>query len=423
MVTEPTLKVKVVCTDVFRLGIDSRMVGAKLPARGGLRPKMAVPGCLKMADKRYLDAALFTIPFPGARPESLHFVAFLVVASSDASLRLIAFESKNKSWRVVCNLDHHHAPVLSLRYECLHFDSSRDPQRAAGSKDAALDNRPGPASPEAEGSTFSLAPGAGSQCLHLVVSGGTDGSIAVWDVTAAVDDFADRLVSQRFGRSRAPRHSADERIDAEGSKVSSRRDSEMQMRSQVDKGSPKDGSGKADEADAVVMKPVRTFTDAHQSGVNALASFTTIDGQRARMTVLSGGDDQSLFIGVLSLKLRAGNTPNTSDNVGPMNAEFCEFLKMRPGKRPADGSRCPRGLSANTISQHPSEIPSRISADAAPQVRSHSEGASTPSTGLQNSLCPASSILSVDAQYDSSILSLDAQYVFSDPLGRCSVRG
>lgn len=369
------------------------MVGAKPPARGGLRPKMAVPGVLKTADKRYVAAVLFAISLPVLRPSSLHFIAFIVAASSDASLRLLAFEPQNKKWHVVSILEHHHAPVLSLQHECLYVKPSRASSRVVVSSGEASSDWHRYTSPDAEATSPAGPPSAELVCLRLVVSGGTDGSIAVWDVTHAVDDFLGRLAGNCMGRSN------DDRAGADAAAVQLRRKPAFPAHSEAKAWEPEDGSGSYDAVDAMVVNPLHVFFNAHQSGVNAISSFTKIDGGRAQMTILSGGDDQSLFIGTLSLKLAAGMAANAGEDHQSMKTGFYEFLKSENDGETQESSRVSHRTTHDTTSRRSSQPLGCLSVDAAPQVRDRDERLSTSAIGTQHLPRSSPPIFSVRAGY------------------------
>lgn len=131
-------------------------------------------------------------------------------ASSGAQLSLRAFDAQAAEWRPVCRLVQHARPVLSL--------ASALVGAAAGS----------------------------TRCL--LVSGTTDGELAVWDVSAAAAAAA-----------------ADEPSSAD-----------REVRAEVR---------------AVLVQPRR-----HQSGVNALAALPCAGG----LLVVSGGDDQALHASLLA---------------------------------------------------------------------------------------------------------------------------
>eukprot|EP00897_Mesotaenium_endlicherianum_P010197 jgi/Mesen1/9205/ME000591S08531 len=130
-------------------------------------------------DLRYLCVTAFTIG--DLRRGTL--VAYVAAASSDTSLSLLAYHASSSSWHVVARMQYHRSPVLSLDHVAL----------APGATSCSF----------AQGGA--LAPGAAEGSIHhWIVSGATDGSIAVWDVTEAVLRFDAASTALAAATSAAP---------------------------------------------------------------------------------------------------------------------------------------------------------------------------------------------------------------------------
>lgn len=104
-------------------------------------------------------------PLPGG-------CCLVLVASSDAKLQLLRLDMSARRWAAVCHLGFHLSPLLSLHHmqhaaaHCQHDE----PQHSPGG---------------AKHLTISESIAGCSRDLQLAFSGGTDGSVALWDLTCA----------------------------------------------------------------------------------------------------------------------------------------------------------------------------------------------------------------------------------------------
>lgn len=177
-------------------------VGARVPHKSGRRQRKLKNSKTK---HRCLCVRSTSVDMAGKR------VSFLVVSSSDASLSVLALstDGERSSWQVAADMCFHESPVLSI--------SIRD----------------------IEGRTF-------------VTSGATDGGIALWDISSALQGF---------------------------------------------------GSGES----AQQLRPLLALPQVHQSGVNALYLCQTppfalpLGEKSVHLSVVSGGDDQAIHITVCCL--------------------------------------------------------------------------------------------------------------------------
>ena len=182
------------------------------------------------------------------------------------------------------------------------------------------------------------------QNAYLIVSGATDGSIAVWDITNLVITFTKHMLSgvvslaSSAGTQLRPRtgrgsqggrrfRSAKQRqaglpqdkkiggnanaVDRAVEDVSSvadvsveeildvTEDAEANFKAengsaiQVDDVSEKTGSSPYQPS---LLHPLCTFTEAHQSGVNCLSAAKVAGEKNSEIVVVSGGDDQRIHV-------------------------------------------------------------------------------------------------------------------------------
>ncbi|KAG6556956.1 hypothetical protein Mapa_001372 [Marchantia paleacea] len=102
-------------------------------------------------DHRYLAMTAFAVRCANTRK----VVCFVVTASSHAAISLHAFHVATRSWVEVATLDYQEAPVLTIEHIVAPFSS----------------------------------PLSGSGDAYIVLTGATNGNIALWDVTCAVADY------------------------------------------------------------------------------------------------------------------------------------------------------------------------------------------------------------------------------------------
>eukprot|EP00898_Chlorokybus_atmophyticus_P002804 jgi/Chlat1/3524/Chrsp23S03796 len=203
-------------------------------------------------DRRYLALTAFAKGSFGDRT----LVCFIVVASSNATLTLFAFNMHEKSWKSLAALDCHTAPVLSLVHHILAKES--------GDGDATV-----------------------------VFSGSTDGSLAAWDVT----EFTEQFMS---GTTNGKTSSQEETITQNGVVDNST----LSMKKSADGAYRKRTSSRAKTRVAhnmyategpkdplTVLKPAFFVNKLHQSGVNC-ASVATVSARACLL--VTGGDDQAI---------------------------------------------------------------------------------------------------------------------------------
>jgi hypothetical protein len=174
--------------------LEWEWLGTRPPPGRGLRPKsLGVGLSTPVSDQRCLAVSAF-LPSPADRPAASAGpacgagVAFLVMASSDATLCMLALELErrahgpnsgecSRAWQTVANLEYHQAPVL-----CTAHVATEAPAEAVAA-----------AAPSASGIGSGVAPQAAPQRArrrHLVLSGASDGGVALWDLTGAAGGFA-----------------------------------------------------------------------------------------------------------------------------------------------------------------------------------------------------------------------------------------
>lgn len=201
----------------------------------------------------------------------------------------------------VAVLEHHTVPVLALQHLVIPIDDS-------------------------------------CQNAYLIVSGATDGSIAVWDITNLIITFTKNMVSGEASltsnagtqlRPRTGRGSQGGRRfrwakqrQAGMSKEKKVRENATVVEGAVDVVSPKEdvnvnenleitvsaeAAGAASQADvseapgslpyqSSVLLPLCTFAAAHQSGVNCLSAAKVAGKHGSEVVVVSGGDDQRIHV-------------------------------------------------------------------------------------------------------------------------------
>ena len=133
------------------------------------------------SDQRYLAICAFLwqqqqplpLPFASAAAAPGLPLVFVVAAASDASLTLLCCDlatcqrqlgagHRLPQWAAAADLQHHACPVLCTAHCCLEEPASSGSGRSAGTSSSHS-----------------------SRQRHVVCSGATDGTVAVWDVTPA----------------------------------------------------------------------------------------------------------------------------------------------------------------------------------------------------------------------------------------------
>ncbi|KAJ7565067.1 hypothetical protein O6H91_02G046200 [Diphasiastrum complanatum] len=272
-------------------------------------------------DLRYLSLTAFST----CCAQTGFVICFIVAASSDATLSMHAFDTSTRSWVKVAVLEYHLAPVLVVQHIAIPCPQS------------------GP-----------------FEKLFMVLSGATDGNIAVWDVTHVIIDFINsyRGPNQSFvpaplrpftGRGseggrrwKSSRHKTvalqelmqlnefhsvhmeqnrtlkkvgDLFTEAQGSNDYLKRDvnphkfhADISSENQ-DSAKPDETENSTSECNGVsVVCPVHVFNNAHQSGVNCMSisevkcekQFTTEAG--LMFLLVSGGDDQAMHVATFTLQ-------------------------------------------------------------------------------------------------------------------------
>ncbi|XP_035672898.1 WD repeat-containing protein 6-like isoform X1 [Branchiostoma floridae] len=207
-------------------------------------------------------------------PHAAHLF-FLAAACSDGFLRLFVYDDRQRKIELFCVSDFHHHCVLSVD----HFFTTT-----------------------ADGSTHTY-----------VISGATDGQIAVWNVTPVLlaslssDDItAQETRNVSLGASaEVAQPLTTEATKHQGGMDPSTKDMQAAaapvLKMQVDSGClRKTGASK------VKMNSPDVLLESHQSGVNAI-SIWRVDSHH--YLVASGGDDNSLQITLLSLQKDTPNKP------------------------------------------------------------------------------------------------------------------
>ncbi|XP_059311756.1 LOW QUALITY PROTEIN: uncharacterized protein LOC132063295 [Lycium ferocissimum] len=289
-------------------------------------------------DWRYLAVTAFLVQVAGTRCS----VCFVVVACSDATVTLRALLVPYRLWFDVALLTPLSSPVLALRHIVV------------------------PTHPPVQGNIQ-----FGNR--YIIISGSTDGCIAIWDLTDHVENFMRQLSAFQIGKGldsqKRPRTGRGSQGGRQWrslrSQVSNKITGDEQLSEvPVLKGKPDNGFGattvpgtdknvqhhalggnshSVENTDLVspdtstgmwkLQKacPLHVFEDVHQSGVNCL-HVSDINGhevsdRRSTFYVLSGGDDQSLNCLRLDFSLTSmgqssesstleQNSTTTSQNVG-----------------------------------------------------------------------------------------------------------
>ncbi|XP_024532474.1 WD repeat-containing protein 6 isoform X2 [Selaginella moellendorffii] len=207
-------------------------------------------------DLRYMALTVFAVESDGVP------VYFVVAAMSNAILTVKAFDSSSKTWSRIAVLQHHKCPVLTLHHAVLPCFSQ-----------GTLANR------------------------FFVFSGCTDGSIAVWDLTNSVASFT--VGEREKAQGLRP-------LSGRGSQGGKARRRLNHQRHPSQQQILKDPQSSPDlSQDAAVLSPVLVLSCCHQSGVNSLYVCAT---SSSTLSIVSGGDDQSLHFSVLSMQEGAGST-------------------------------------------------------------------------------------------------------------------
>eukprot|EP00877_Chromochloris_zofingiensis_P006220 jgi/Chrzof1/1851/Cz10g23200.t1 len=252
-----------------------KLICSREPARG-FRPKSTAKGQNSVkADARYLAVDVIHVHTAGApSAHTGHLSALIAAARSDSLLELLHLDGTNCTWQVVAVLECHTHPVLSM--------TSIRQQSTAQS--AALAPCADPASTAQACSMSSTAsqlcsstPGgdmddsSSGPPLVLLLTGASDGGVALWDLTHLVDLLQD---DSTFSTS-LPCTTHEQPCSTD--KVASVQGPSIRH-----------------------VLPVLTCEAVHQSGVNALcvgwADPLAEDAHGQHLMVATGGDDQAVAV-------------------------------------------------------------------------------------------------------------------------------
>ncbi|VFQ88926.1 unnamed protein product [Cuscuta campestris] len=220
-------------------------------------------------DWRYLAVTAFLAKGSGSKAT----VCFIVVACSDATLSLRALILPHRLWFDVALLTPLSSPVLALQHVIV-------PKHLLSEDIIQMGN------------------------LYIVISGSTDGSIALWDLTEHVESFMQLLPSLEMVESIDDQKRPRTGRGSQGGRW---------WRSLGSHVSKKKSACGNDDAPSVYVKekkrnvssldiyeigPLHVFNNTHQSGVNCLhvsnVTMPTASDSVFGFCVVSGGDDQSL---------------------------------------------------------------------------------------------------------------------------------
>lgn len=222
-----------------------RWVCARPPILGGMR-RLSLPKGVttSAADHRILAAVVFEASATASASDCSQldacFTAFVATAASDSAVTLLALDTLDHSWTQLASMTHHCCPVISLAHL-----PSPSPPSAHRQPFTVSKTRPGDAREDVRHI------GAPAHQQHLLFSGATDGSIAVWDVSAVVSSSQSCASgSDKIGTSLQP------------------------------------------------LQPIMVLPAVHTAGVNAISVAWAEDG---RAVIVSGGDDQALVTTMLHI--------------------------------------------------------------------------------------------------------------------------
>ncbi|CAH1434212.1 unnamed protein product [Lactuca virosa] len=210
-------------------------------------------------DWRYLAVTAFLVKFSGSRMS----VCFIVVSCSDATVTLRALVLPHRLWFDIALLVPSTSPVLSLQHVVV-------PDLATFKDKSQM------------------------RSLFMVISGSTDGSIAFWDVTEAVEAFMRKVsvlhkedCNNFQTRPRTGRGSQGGRQWRSLEKTDNDTSSDL--------GCAANGST-SQEKEIDTIWPLHVVKNAHQSGVNCLhvSDVRGCESSCFSCNVISGGDDQAL---------------------------------------------------------------------------------------------------------------------------------
>ncbi|KAM0015733.1 putative transcription factor WD40-like family [Helianthus debilis subsp. tardiflorus] len=214
-------------------------------------------------DWRYLAVTAFLVKISGSRTS----VCFIVVSCSDATVTLRALVLPHRLWFDVALLIPSASPVLSLQHVIIpELPSCKDKSQ--------------------------------TKSVFTVISGSTDGSIALWDVTETVQTFLQKVSNLKKEDCRNFQRRPRTGRGSQGGRQWRSLDNSDKKPSTT---SPKPSENKNTEDDMQdqtslnMIQPLHVLKNVHQSGVNCIHVSDVKDSESCfSCNVVSGGDDQAL---------------------------------------------------------------------------------------------------------------------------------
>ena len=291
-----------------------QLLSCREPARG-LRPKSHNPGSRSLeADRRYLALSIVGVSThkpaeeagdvsrwktqtsstsTGAGTQQQHqqqqVAVHLAVARSDAVLLLLRLDVPSCSWHTIAELKHHSRPVLSLATARAYLQPlgvqadeglGQQQQQRRKRQEEQQNKKQGNNQPQQQqdqhqqpwaGSTQEEGdlPGQQAGALTLLVSGASDGSLAVWDLTAAVQGYLPPALQDRcFEGASLTAVAADGGCGSGAAGIGGG----TAIASGVIAIAAA-GAAAAPRSDVAVLLPVWSKSGVHQSGVNGLCCW------------------------------------------------------------------------------------------------------------------------------------------------------
>ena len=278
--------------------------------------------------------------------------AYVVSASSNASVCVTLLRVDTGAWQVVARLVHHTRPVLTACSACVRVAQlvpepsdvavSGQRQQPAGGGAAAFNSAAAAAQGSCADSTKHRKKGSAAMTetcsRHLVFTGATDGSLAAWDLSPIT-------VSQHSAQQTG--HDGDSPVheDSHGCAQAAGRRADAVHPNMP--GAVPEKSVDLPHTEAV--KPVWSTVQHHQSGINAMAVVPVDAGG---VLVATGGDDQALRLVLLQVGMRAMQPSHMDTHLGVQVGAVCTQLSTIADTRvPRAHASAIRGLAACTVKQ------------------------------------------------------------------------
>ncbi|XP_078443680.1 transducin family protein / WD-40 repeat family protein [Wolffia australiana] len=218
-------------------------------------------------DWRYLAVTAFVVEDVATRS----LVCFSVVACSDATLTLRALLLSHRLWFDVASLVPQTAPVLALQHMVV----------------------PLPANDCCDNS---------KRKAHIVISGSTDGSITLWDLTETVEHFMEFMQDLQPGKLSANQSRPRTGRGSQGGRWWRSSDPINPKNRPDEAGIIDDFQSQPQDDDHCVVAPLGVLASVHQSGVNCLhVTEATRQAKELTFCIISGGDDQAISCSLLCL--------------------------------------------------------------------------------------------------------------------------